>query len=166
MTLIRPAGEADLEDMRALFREYVAGLGLDLGFQGFEAELATLPGRYVPPAGAMLIARAADGAPLGCVAMRPLGGGDCEMKRLYVRPQARGMALGRRLATAILDAGSAAGHRRMVLDTLATLRPALRLYHSLGFRETSAYYDNPLPGAIYLARALQRSCRTAARSPS
>lgn len=154
MTLIRPAAEADLDDIRALFREYAEGLGVDLGFQGFEAELAALPGRYAPPEGAMLIARAPDGAALGCVAVRPLGGGDCEMKRLYVRPQGRGMALGRALAEAIIAAGAAAGHRRMVLDTLATMRPALALYRSLGFRETAPYYDNPLPGAVYLARAL------------
>lgn len=154
MSAIRPATAADLADIRALFTEYAEGLGVDLCFQGFEAELAGLPGRYAPPAGAILIARTPEGAALGCVAMRPLGGGDCEMKRLYVRPQARGTALGRRLAAAIIEAARGAGHRRMLLDTLDHMRPALTLYRSLGFREVDAYYDNPLPGVVYLARAL------------
>lgn len=152
--MIRPAREADLADIRALFTEYAEGLGVDLGFQGFAAELAALPGRYAPPAGAMLIARAAGGEALGCVAMRPLRGGDCEMKRLYVRRVARGTGLGRTLGQAILAEAKAAGHRRMLLDTLDHMRPALSLYRELGFHKVPAYYDNPLPGAVYLARDL------------
>lgn len=151
---ICPAGADDLPDIRTLFRDYAEGLGVDLGFQGFEAELAALPGRYAPPEGAMLIARNGDDAALGCVAMRSLGDGLCEMKRLYVRPEGRGMALGRALAEAIIAAATAAGHRRMLLDTLSHMQPALALYRSLGFREVAAYYDNPLPDTVYMARPL------------
>jgi len=146
---IRPAGPADLPDVAALFRVYAEGLGVDLGFQGFEAELAALPGPYAPPQGALLIAR--DGlAALGCVAMRPHASGICEMKRLYVAPCARGQALGRRLADAIMAEARAAGYRRMVLDTLGSLTVAVALYRGLGFRAVPPYYDNPLPGVIYM----------------
>ena len=151
--IVRPAGEADLADIRTLFIAFATALGVDLGFQGFAAELASLPGRYAPPAGALLIARSPAGATLGCVAMRPLSD-DCEMKRLYAVPEARGQGLGRTLALAVIDAAVAAGYRRMLLDTLATMQPALALYRGLGFSETPAYYHNPLPGVVYMARSL------------
>jgi len=140
--------------VRTLFREYAASIGIDLAFQGFEDELATLPGKYETPAGRLLLA-AKDADMLGCVAMRPLYGGDCEMKRLYVRPAARGSSLGRRLAERICDEARAAGYARICLDTLSTMTPALKLYASLGFRDIEPYVFNPIPGARFLALELQ-----------
>ena len=140
--------------VRMLFRDYADGLGVDLSFQGFEAELASLPGRYAPPQGTILLARAgADGrAALGCVALRPTRQpGICEMKRLYVHPSGRGQRLGRRLAEAAIAAARGLTYRRMLLDTLDFMHEARRLYASLGFRPVPPYYDNPLPGVVYLA---------------
>lgn len=154
MTNIRPArfpGDAPL--LRTLFREYAGWLNVDLDFQGFEAELADLPGAYAPPGGMTLIAEQ-DGAALGCVAMRPLTGDTCEMKRLWLRPEARGLGLGRALAEHLFQAARDAGYRRMALDTLDHMTDALRLYERLGFHPVPAYYHNPLPGAVYLARDL------------
>ncbi|MEQ1834294.1 MAG: GNAT family N-acetyltransferase, partial [Candidatus Eisenbacteria bacterium] len=122
-------------------------------FQGFEAELAALPGKYAPPAGRMLIAWRG-GEAVGCVALRPLEGRACEMKRLYVRPAARGAALGRRLAERICDEARAAGYARMCLDTVDSMTPALALHASLGFTPTAPYVFNPMPGAVFLALEL------------
>ena len=141
----------DGDVVRELFAEYADSLGIDLSFQGFEAELAQLPGKYAPPLGDILIARDAMGAALGCVALRPAtmpGAG--EIKRLYLRPAARGQALGRRLAEAIIARAGEVGHARVVLDTLAGMDAARHLYASLGFRATRPYYDNPLPGTLYM----------------
>ncbi|MDO1530091.1 GNAT family N-acetyltransferase [Fulvimonas sp. R45] len=143
---------ADGEVVRGLFAEYADSLGIDLSFQGFAAELAQLPGKYAPPPGDILLARDAAGTVLGCVALRPTAWpGTAEMKRLYLRPAARGQALGRRLAEAILARAREAGHARVVLDTLASMHAARRLYAELGFREVPPYYDNPLPGTLYMA---------------
>jgi GNAT superfamily N-acetyltransferase len=141
----------DLDAVRGLFRAYVDSLGVDLGFQDVEAEFAGLPGKYAEPKGAVLLARSAAG-PVGCIAMRPMEiAGACEMKRLYVSPAARGQALGRQLAEAIIDRARKAGYRRMLLDTLASMSEARALYARLGFRPVAPYYDNPLPGTAYLA---------------
>lgn len=149
----------DLDDVRALFREYAASLPVDLAYQAFDEELAGLPGQYAPPAGRLLIARDSLGVAAGCVALRPLPEpGACEIKRLYVRPQARGQALGRRLATAAIDHARAAGYRRVRLDTLASMDAAQALYTSLGFHPTGPYYDSPVPGTIYLALDLAARC--------
>lgn len=146
---------ADGETVRELFAEYADSLGIDLSFQDFEAELAQLPGKYALPLGDILIARDAIGTVLGCVALRPTAMlGTAEMKRLYLRPAARGQALGRRLAEAIIMRAREAGHVRVVLDTLATMHAARRLYVELGFRPVPAYYDNPLPGTLYMALEL------------
>ncbi len=154
MSDIRPAEwPADAETVRTLFREYAAELGVDLCFQGFAEELATLPGRYAPPGGRLLLAWRGDEA-AGCVALRPLAAGACEMKRLYVRPAARGEGLGRALAQGICAQARAAGHARMYLDTLETLAAARALYRSLGFVAVPAYNDNRLPGVEFLALAL------------
>jgi ribosomal protein S18 acetylase RimI-like enzyme len=140
----------DLAEVRSLFREYADGLGIDLNFQGFEAEMAELPGKYAGPAGRLFLAWNGTAA-VGCVALRPLAGDSCEMKRLYVRPQARGEQLGRRLAQHICKEALEAGYSRIYLDTLPTMGAAQQLYQSLGFRPTEPYVFNPIPGTRYLA---------------
>ncbi|MBK9081530.1 MAG: GNAT family N-acetyltransferase [Rhizobiales bacterium] len=153
--VVAPAGPADLRDVARLFRAYAGSLPVDLAYQGFADELAGLPGRYAPPAGALLIARGADGAALGCVALRALAPPDiCEMKRLYVAPPARGLRLGRALAEAVLDAARALGYREIRLDTLPTMADAQALYARLGFVETAPYYDTPVAGTAFLAKRL------------
>ena len=146
MRIIPAVFPEDAATVRALFRAYLEGLGIDLGFQGIEAELADLPGRYAPPSGTVLLARDADGAAVGVVAMGPLSPGVVEMKRLYVSPAGRGRGLGRALAEAIIAAAREAGHARMRLDTLETLAPALAIYARLGFRPIENYNASPLAG--------------------
>jgi GNAT superfamily N-acetyltransferase len=135
--------------VRALFEEYARGLGVDLCFQGFERELASLPGDYAEPTGGILLAEC-DGAVAGCVAWRALEPGVCEMKRLYVRPDHRGVGLGRTLATAVIAAARRHGYSRMRLDTLPQMGEAITLYASLGFVATEAYRHNPIAGVRYL----------------
>ena len=151
--LIRVAEASDMDAVRELFREYAAGLGIDLGFQGFERELADLPGSYAQAEGAILLGSLA-GATIGCVALRPLAEGYCEMKRLYLRPAARGTGLGRKLAEQIIAEARERGYTTMRLDTLGSMDPAIRLYESLGFQRTEPYYDNPIPGALYFEKKL------------
>ncbi|HEU4592386.1 MAG TPA: GNAT family N-acetyltransferase [Steroidobacteraceae bacterium] len=154
-SLIQPARfPRDLEIVRTLFREYAASLNFDLCFQGFEEELAGLPGKYAAPAGAVFLAMK-NGEPMGCVALRPIGNGDCEMKRLFVRPAARGEKLGRRLAERVCRQAVDAGYSRICLDTVESMREARALYESLGFREIEPYVFNPLPEAKYMARELR-----------
>ncbi len=146
-------GEAHLETVREIFREYAQGLGVDLCFQGFEQELAQLPGDYAPPRGTLLLALV-DGAVAGCCALRPLDSSDypnaAEMKRLYVRKAFRGFGLGRRLAEATLDAARLGGYASVLLDTLSDMEAARALYGELGFEEIPPYYHNPIAGAHYL----------------
>jgi ribosomal protein S18 acetylase RimI-like enzyme len=139
----------ELDQVRALLREYAGALPFALDFQGFEDELATLPGAYAPPRGALLAAR--DGDRLaGCVALRPIDDETCEMKRLYVRPEQRGSGLGRRLVEAIVDAARERGYRRMRLDTTPGMEAAQALYEELGFREIAPYAHNPVAGTRFL----------------
>jgi putative acetyltransferase len=153
IALLSAPRHEDLEQVREIFREYAAGLGVDLCFQGFDEELATLPGEYAAPRGALLLAYA-DGAIAGCCALRPLDAADypnaAEMKRLYVRPAWRGTGLGRRLALAALDAARQRGYASVLLDTLSDMEAARALYEDLGFQEIPPYYHNPIAGAHYL----------------
>lgn len=155
MSLIREAQTRDdIEDVRRLFGEYQAALGVDLCFQGFAEELATLPGNYSRPGGRLMLA--VEGATLlGVVALRPLRKSECEMKRLYVRPQGRGRGLGRMLAEAVIGEARGAGYRRILLDTLPAMKEAQALYRSLGFKEIAPYYPNPIEGTSYMALSLQ-----------
>ena len=151
--IIPASSKSHIRAIVELFREYEQFLQVDLCFQGFEEELAGLPGKYAEPQGALLLA-VADDQTIGCVAMRPLADGVCEMKRLYVRPAYLGRGIGRQLAWWVINRARRAGYRSMRLDTLEKLKPALQLYHSLGFRKCPAYYENPLPGVVYLELVL------------
>ena len=150
----RPAlSPEDVVEARRLFREYEASLGIDLCFQNFEAELASLPGAYAPPKGSLLLAWRGEEI-AGCVALRELDHDACEMKRLYVRGAFRGLGLGRQLAQAILEEARRIGYRRMRLDTLPSMDRAIPLYRSLGFREIPPYTRNPIAGALFLEKEL------------
>lgn len=153
LRLVQAATPAELDQARALFREYQAAIGVDLCFQGFEAELAALPGAYAPPAGRLLLALDGE-APVGCGALRPIGPGVAELKRMWTRPAARGRGVARAVAGALLEAARAGGHRVVRLDTLTWMTAARALYASLGFREIPAYYPNPLPGVVYMELVL------------
>jgi len=155
-----PASVPDLDAVRTIFREYAAGLGVDLCFQNFEQELASLPGDYAEPRGALFLAHV-DGELAGCCALRALDSADypnaSEMKRLYVRKAFRGFGLGRQLAEAALDAARRAGYDCVLLDTLDDMEAARALYEDLGFEDVPPYYHNPVPGAHYLKADLWNS---------
>ena len=150
---IRLAGPDDLDVIRSLLLEYAASLGVDLGFQNFDQELATLPGDYAPPKGRLLLALN-DGQPAGCVALRAIDETTCEMKRLYVKPQFRGLGLGTSLAERVIHEALKVGYRKMLLDTLPTMTQARKLYAQLGFQETHPYRFNPVQGTTYMALEL------------
>jgi len=149
IVLARAEGEHDIDIVRTLFREYAEWLQVDLCFQDFDAELASLPGKYAPPGGGLWLARV-DGKVAGTIAFRPLENGVCEMKRLWVRDEFRGLGLGRRLAETCVAAARDAGYTAMCLDTLGHMTSARPLYESLGFQEIPAYYDNPLDDVRYM----------------
>lgn len=158
---------ADVASARALFEEYAASLDVDLCFQDFAGELASLPGDYAPPRGCLLLLRGvateASMHDAGCVALRPFASpGVAELKRLYLRVEARGGGCGRALTHAAIARARSIGYREIRLDTLATMSAAQRLYASLGFRPCAPYYDNPLPGVVWLALDLVRSAPTEA----
>ena len=154
MVIESVTAEPLVDRVRELFREYQLSLGIDLSFQDFEEELAGLPGTYAPPLGRLYIAFV-DGVPAGCIALRPLGHGQCEMKRLYVRPAFRGQELGRRLAAKAIDEAREIGYTQMYLDTLPTMTSAQALYRSLGFRPVAPYRFNPIEGAQYMRLDLE-----------
>lgn len=141
---------AEVETIRTLFREYGESLGFSLCFQSFDEELAGLPGNYALPSGRLLLA-SESGKAAGCVALRKLEGGICEMKRLYVRPGFRGRGLGEKLAAAIIEAARQTGYEKMRLDTVpGVMDSAIRMYRALGFRKIAPYTHNPVAGAIFL----------------
>lgn len=139
----------ELDAVRDIFREYVGSVSADLGFQNYEAEFAALPGAYAAPAGCLLLGWRG-GRAVGCVALRPVDAVTCELKRLYVRPAARGEALGRRLVERMLDEARAAGYRRICLDVLPEFDAAIRLYAALGFQPAPPVTHNPVPGTRFL----------------
>ncbi|WP_300454849.1 carbonate dehydratase [Accumulibacter sp.] len=143
-----------IANVRQFFRNYAAWLGVDLCFQGFDEEMATLPGAYSPPGGRLFYAEI-NGRPAGCVGIRAFSTGLCEMKRLYVEPGQRGFGIGRDLVLAAIRAAKAIGYRKLLLDTLPVMRFAVRLYREMGFVEAPAYYQTPLEGTMFLALDLE-----------
>ena len=139
--------------VRELFCEYQASLGIDLDFQGFTEEVAGLPGSYAPPSGRLLLL-AVNGKPRGCVALQEITSETCEMKRLYVQPGQRGTGLGRLLVARVLEEARSIGYRRICLDTLPSMTRAQAMYRALGFEEVQPYRHNPVPGTRYMARSL------------
>jgi len=150
---IRAATAADGPVVRTLLDEYVGWLGLDLGFQGFDAEYRNWPGDYGPPRGACLVADVG-GETVAMVALRPLDEEVCEMKRLFVRPSARGLGLGQAMIERVIDEARRLGYREMRLDTLPVMDQAQGLYAQAGFRDIAPYYDTPIAGTRFMALAL------------
>lgn len=151
-TIERAQSASDVAAVKALFRAYAEWLNVDLCFQGFDEEMADFPSTYD-----VLLLGKVEGKPAGAVGIKPFGPPEeraCEMKRLYCLPEYQGIGLGRALAQASMDAARDLGYRVMKLDTLTRLEAAVALYHSMGFRETGAYYDNPLDDVLYMERAL------------
>jgi ribosomal protein S18 acetylase RimI-like enzyme len=146
--IIQATSDSEILAVRQLFEEYAASLAIDLGFQHFADELASLPGAYAPPRGALFLARA-DGSAAGCIGLRPFSDSVGELKRLYVVPALRGHGLARSLVSSAIEAARSIGYRALVLDTLASMRPAIALYESFGFQRTEPYYPNPLPEVVY-----------------
>jgi ribosomal protein S18 acetylase RimI-like enzyme len=153
IALISVVGPEWIGEIRQLFVEYAASLGIDLCFQDFDAELASLPGKYAPPDGALILARADDKV-AGCVALRRIDDSTCEMKRLYLRDAYRSLGLGRMLVEGIIVAARARGFRAMRLDTLASMVSAQKLYASFGFYHIAPYVYNPVEGARYMELTL------------
>jgi putative acetyltransferase len=155
-TITQAHSPEDLRSIQALFQAYAIGLGLDISFQNFDHELASLPGKYAPTSGALLLAKSTStGKAIGCVGLRSLQPeGTCEMKRLYVSPEGRGTGVGKALAEAVVAEAKRLGYRRMVLDTLGSMTTPLKLYRGLGFRDIEAYYHNPLDDVVFLELTL------------
>jgi putative acetyltransferase len=147
--IIRAESKEYLPQVRDIFEEYANSLGFDLHFQEFNQEVADLPGEYAPPDGRLILAMEDDKI-AGCVALRKLGVGICEMKRLYVKPEFRGKKIGRELAQAVIDEARKIGYQRMRLDTVPFMKEAIALYRSLGFKEIKPYRYNPIEGTKFL----------------
>jgi ribosomal protein S18 acetylase RimI-like enzyme len=159
MRLTQPHTSEQIELVRELFKEYEAWLDIDLCFQNFHKELAELPGDYAPPTGRLLLAIENESI-AGCIALRKIGDGICEMKRLFARSEFRGQGLGRKLVEAIISEARKIGYERMRLDTLpGKMDEAIALYRSLGFTEIEPYYQNPVPGAKFMELTLVSEAR-------
>jgi ribosomal protein S18 acetylase RimI-like enzyme len=154
--VIKPAvTDTDLHHVGELFRSYVESLGIDLGYQDFESELASLPGKYAPPKGALFIAKNGQGHAIGCAGLRPLSeNGVCEMKRLYVAPIGRGMGLGKALMHLVLAEAARLGYQEIRLDTLPNMAEAISMYKKVGFVEIPAYYETPSDENIFMSLKL------------
>jgi ribosomal protein S18 acetylase RimI-like enzyme len=154
LSFVEAESREQIDEVRELWREYAAWLEVDLCFQNFEKELAELPGRYAPPSGRLLLALS-DERLAGCIALRKIGEGICEMKRLYVRPEFRGQRIGRRLTTLLIEEARRIGYARMRLDTLPSkMQEAATVYRSFGFTEIEPYYHNPYEGVVYMELVL------------
>ena len=153
---VAPVSTADdLAAAVGLFRAYAASLDVDLAYQDFEGEMQGMPGKYAPPRGCLLLARLAGGAPVGSVALRPIEpAGSCEMKRLYVAPEGRGLGIGEKLVGLLTDEARRIGYREIRLDTLPTMTGAMALYRKLGFEEIAPYYDTPVAGTRFMRLVL------------
>jgi epoxyqueuosine reductase len=149
LTVVEAITDRDVEQAKTLLLEYADSLGFDLSFQDFDGELRILPGDYAHPKGCLLLATYG-GRITGCAALRPLEEGICEMKRLYVRPEFRGLGIGRALAEAIIKQARELGYSRMRLDTVPSMETARALYVSLGFEPTDSYRYNPIEGAVFM----------------
>jgi len=149
LNILKAVSIKDLKLVKELFLEYAQSLDFHLCFQDFERELAELPGGYAPPSGLLLLS-ISEGKAAGCVALRKVEDTICEMKRLYVRPEFRGMGLGKRLAVALIDEARKLGYSSMRLDTVPSMKEAIQLYRLLGFKEIKPYRSNPVEGAIFM----------------
>lgn len=149
LTILQAETHEQIETVRLLFLEYAKSLNFDLCFQGFDDELASLPGDYAPPDGLLLLAFYDDKV-AGCVGLRKVADRVCEMKRLWVRTEFRGKKIGRKLADEIIAEARKIGYQTMKLDTIDTMKKAIAMYKSMGFSETSAYRYNPVEGAKYM----------------
>ena len=154
LRIVTASSLEQIDAARTLFREYAAWLDVDLCFQGFEQELAELPGEYQVPSGRLLLAYYGEKL-AGCAALRGFEGGVCEMKRLFVRAEFRALGIGKALATAIIEEARRAGYSEMRLDTLSVMKEARSLYSSLGFQEMPPYRYNPIQGAVYMRLSLK-----------
>ncbi len=154
LEIVEAVSPAHVGLVRGLFQDYAAALDVDLDFQDFDGEVARLPGPYAPPEGRLLYA-ASGGESAGCVGLKKLAGDCCEMKRLYVCPTFRGRGVGGRLAAAVIEEARSIGYARMRLDSLPGMEAAQALYRQLGFAVIEPYYDNPVPGTLFMELALR-----------
>jgi len=156
ITIVRARSVEDMGTAAILFGEYAKSLGFDLAFQDFDTELKSLPGKYAPPGGEILLAQDVNGVVVGCVAVRPLDPPSCcEMKRLYVLPAGRGLGIGKKLVNAILEIAGSLGYNEIKMDTLVSMVEAISFYTKAGFIPTVPYYNTPLSGTVFLVRQLQ-----------
>ncbi len=164
-SIIHVKSEKQINTITDLFKEYVHSLGVDLWFQDFEKELGSLPGKYVPPDGCILLAMYGE-KPAGCVALRKFETDICEMKRLYIKPEFRSSGLGRTLITEIIDESIDKGYKLMRLDTIDSLQQAIRLYKYYGFKEIEPYCYNPVPSTSYWELELDKYAKRAKQNKS
>ncbi|KAK4498926.1 hypothetical protein PRZ48_009436 [Zasmidium cellare] len=152
ITITKVLTPTDLQSTTTLFKAYAHSLGIDLTFQDFATEMAQMPGKYAPPHGTLLLAKDTNSKPIGCAGLRrfPSKPGHCEMKRLYVHPDGRGLGVGRKLAEAVVKEAKGLGYEAVLLDTLASMESAQKLYRSLGFVEVEAYYESPIAKTTFL----------------